>query len=183
MVYVALLRGINVGGNRAVSMAALKRAFESAGMTHVTTYIASGNVIFSVRATDTAKLAKKLEASLDRAFGLDIRLLIRDLKEMTNLVSSIPKTWVNDKDTKCDVMFLWDEIDSHAILKQLPWNKDIEEIQYVKGAVLWRIDRTHATRSRMTKIVGTPIYKQMTIRNPNTVRKILDLMLSEHPPD
>jgi len=61
------------------------------------------------------------------------------------------------------------------VLAQLPTNPAIEEVQYVPGAVLWRVSRANQDKSRMTRIVGTPLYKQMTIRNPNTVRKLLAL--------
>ena len=63
-----------------------------------------------------------------------------------------------------------------AVLKQLPVNREIEDVKYVKGAVLWCIDRKLASKSRRTRIVGSDLYKNLTIRNPNTVRKLYKLM-------
>jgi uncharacterized protein (DUF1697 family) len=175
--YVALLRGVNVGGSRKVEMAKLKLAFERVGFADVKTVIASGNVIFRTDDVDPAGLVKRIESAIESDFGMKIKVLLRDLKSMRQLVRSIPSSWVNDKDMKCDVMFLWKEVDSKNVLKQLPLNATLEDVKYVPGAVLWRIDRDKVSKSRMFRIVGTALHQQMTVRNPNTVRKLYELML------
>ena len=176
MVYVALLRGINVGGNSIVPMARLKAIFEGLGLERVQTYINSGNVIFTSGSASGPIRTRRIEAAIKKEVGLPVRVLLRDLRQMKQLVAGIPKGWVNDAKTKCDVMFLWDEVDRAAVVKELPVNRDIEDVKYVKGAVLWCIDRELAGRSRMTRVVGTSFYKNITIRNPNTVRKLYQLM-------
>lgn len=177
MKYVALLRGINVGGNNKVEMAKLKKTFERLGFDEVRTLIASGNVIFQTDASDHAKLTKQIETAIAKDFGIQISVLLRDFKEMSKLIKALPAAWVNDKAMKCDVMFLWAEIDKPSILKELPFDPKLEDIKYTPGAVLWRIDRDKVSKSRMQKIIGTRLYKQMTVRNPNTVRKLYALML------
>ncbi|HSX17769.1 MAG TPA: DUF1697 domain-containing protein [Candidatus Saccharimonadales bacterium] len=177
MTYVALLRGINVGGNRKVEMAKLKLTFEQLGFSNVRTFIASGNVIFNTDSTNEAELTKQIEKAIEKDFGFSVSVLLRNLLSIEKLVKAIPNSWVNDKVTKCDVMFLWKEADSPAILKQLSSDPRIEDVKYYSGAVVWRIDRDKASKSRMLKVVGTTLHKQMTVRNPNTVRKIYDLML------
>ncbi len=172
MKYVALLRGINVGGKTRIEMPRLKQLFENLGFTDVKTYINSGNVLFTGNAPDV----KKIEAAIETAFGFVVPVLLRNFEEIKKLVRAIPKDWANNVQTKCDVMFLWDEIDVPAILQKLPINPDIEQIMYVPGAVIWRVDRTNITRGRMVRLVGTDTHKKMTIRNPNTVRKIYKLM-------
>lgn len=59
MKYVALLRGINVGGNNKVEMARLKQLFEKLGFTDVRTFIALGNVLFTTKETDVTNIVKK----------------------------------------------------------------------------------------------------------------------------
>src|SRR6187551_991533 len=175
MVYVAPLRGINVGGKAMVSMAGLKACFETLGLADVKTYINSGNVIFREPEKSTETLTKQIESALQTAFKLDIKVLLKTHDEFKSLVAQIPETWENDSGTKCDVMFLWPAVDSPDVLEKLPINSEIEEIRYVPGAVLWRIERAKATKSRVTRIIGTNLYKQITIRNANTVRKLLTL--------
>lgn len=176
MVYVALLRGVNVGGNNKIEMSKLKQTFERLGFTNVKTFIASGNIVFQANGKDKHLFIQEIESAIKSDFGISIKVLLRDLESMNKLVKSIPSSWVNDKQMKCDVMFLWEEADSEDILKQLPFNPDIEDIKYVQGAVIWRIDRNLVSKSRMFKIVGSKLHKQMTIRNPNTVRKLFELM-------
>jgi uncharacterized protein (DUF1697 family) len=177
MTYVALLRAINVGGNNKVEMAKLKQTFEQLGFANVKTFIASGNVVFRTAERDSAKLIKKIESAIKADFGIGIKVVLRDQKSMGKLVKAIPTAWVNDKVMKCDVMFLREQVDNKAVLKQLPFDPAIEDVMYVPGAVIWRINRDKAARSRMFKIVGTQLHQQMTVRNPNTVRKLYELML------
>jgi uncharacterized protein (DUF1697 family) len=176
MVYVALLRGINVGGNNKIEMSRLKLEFESLGFTGVKTYINSGNVIFTAKATNEAKLTQLIEAAIEQQFGFRVSVLLRNFASIKQLVEAIPADWVNDKKMKCDVLFLWKELDSPSILKQLSINPSIEQVKYFPGAVVWCIKRENIGKSRMLKLVGTKTYKQMTVRNPNTVRRLYELM-------
>jgi uncharacterized protein (DUF1697 family) len=180
MVYVALLRGINVGGKNKVDMKQLKAVFETAGMADVRTYINSGNVIFSSTVRGKAGLAELLEDAVAKRFGFRIDVLLRDLRSMRAIVSKMPKQWTNDNTMKCDVMFLKDEVARPSVLRQLRIRSELEDVRYASGAVIWRVDRKDVTRSGLMKLVGTPLYKQMTIRNCNTARKLLDLMESHH---
>ena len=174
MVYVALLRGINVGGRSAVSMAQLKRTLEGSGLGSVRTYINSGNVIFTDPSRAKNGLRERIERELERAFGWRIGVLVLGKAELKRIAAAIPREWVNDETTKCDVMFLWPEVDNRGVLRQLPADPEIEEVRYVKGAVLWHIERRRQARSKMTRMVGTDLYKKMTIRNANTVRKLVE---------
>jgi uncharacterized protein (DUF1697 family) len=176
MVYLALLRGINVGGKNKVEMKQLKAVFEEAGMTSVKTYINSGNVIFSTTIRAKRRLAGLLEKGIAERFGFKVDLLLRDIKSMRAVVNKMPAHWTNDKTMKCDVMFLWEDVARPSVMKQLKFKPEIEDVRYASGAVIWRVDRKNATRSGMLKLVGTPIYKRMTIRNCNTTRKLLELM-------
>jgi uncharacterized protein (DUF1697 family) len=176
MVYVALLRGINVGGKNKVDMKELKATFEEAGMTSVRTYINSGNVIFSSGVRGRARLGGVLEESIAQRFGLEIDVVLRDLKAMRAVAKAIPTRWRNDETMKCDVMFLRGEAARASVLKKLHIKPELEEVRYASGAIIWRVDRDAVTRSGMMRLVGTPLYKQMTIRNVNTARKLLELM-------
>jgi uncharacterized protein (DUF1697 family) len=178
MVYVALLRGINVGGNRKVEMAKLKLTFEALGFENIKTFIASGNVVFRTSEADKVVLVKTIETAIEKDFGFHVDVLLRDLPTIEKLVKELPNDWAETKQTRCYAMFLWDEVDSPKVLGQLPHNPGIEDMRYFPGVVVWYIERTNITKSRVLKIIGTPFYKRLTMRNVNTVRKLYELMLA-----
>lgn len=175
MVYVALLRGINVGGNNKVDMKQLKAALEQAGMRHVVTYINSGNIVFS-SSMEKEQLATLVERVILDTFGLHIKALLRNFEEYESMMQLLPETWTNDAEMKSDVLFLWREIDKAEVLDELPYKEELETVIYSPGAVLWSVNRIHATKSGMSKIIGTKLYSLVTIRNVNTTRKIYALM-------
>lgn len=181
MKYVALLRGINVGGNSKVDMKILKAAFEDLGMENVRTYINSGNVLFEDNKHSSSELVTLLENKIEKKFGFHVKILVKSHTQLKKVVDTLPDSWVNNADTKCDVMFLWEEVDSKKVLEELPIKPEIDKLKYVAGAVLWCVDRKNVTKSGMMKIVGTKLYKQMTIRNCTTTRKLLALMNDSSP--
>ncbi len=173
MRYLALLRGINVGGNKIVRMADLKKAFENLGYADVSTYINSGNVIFtSLRKPNTATI----EAALTKTFGFEIRIVIRDAKNIAHVAAALPDDWQNDVEQKTDILFLWDAFDSKKSLALIKVNDQIDTLCYVPGAILWHVQRKDYGKSGMHDFVGTPIYKNMTARNSNTLRKLASLL-------
>lgn len=176
MVYVALLRGINVGGGSKIDMKELRTVFEAAGMASPKTYINSGNVVFATDIRDHAKISELLEDAIEARFGFAVRVLVRNVDEIRSVVEALPPDWVDDQTTKCDVFFLWDEVDRPSILGQLDFDPEMEDVRHTPGAVIRRVDRKNASRSRLTRVVGTPLYEQMTIRNCNTARNLLGLM-------
>jgi len=178
MVYVALLRGINVGGNNKIDMKQLKKSFEQAGMNHVVTYINSGNIIFTCNTGSKTELSRILELTIQENFGLQIKVLILSFDDMKTIMSVLPETWTNDAKMKCDVLFLWEEINNESVMDSLVIKPDIDTVIYVSGAIIWSVDKQNLTRSGMTKIIGSNIYRKITARNVNTTRKIYDLMLA-----
>lgn len=176
MVYVALLRGINVGGKNTVPMARLAGLFIDLGFTDVKTYINSGNVIFRAVERNEAGLTRRIEKAIEDEFGLNVPIVLRSRDELEALVVAIPRSWTNDADMRCDVLLLWPAVDRPSIVEQIPHNPEIEDVVYYPGAVVWRIDRANVRRGQVIKIIGSGVYKQVTIRNVNTVRKLLELI-------
>ena len=176
MIYAALLRGINVGGNNKVNMKELKQVFEEAGMSAVKTYINSGNIVFKDEARKKQEVTAVLEQAIFDHFGLRINVLVYTIDEYTRIAEAVPAEWTNDDQLKSDVLFLWEEADNESVLEQLPLKTEVDRAHYVPGAILWSVDRDKVTKSGMFKIVGTKFYKLVTIRNVNSVRKIHGLM-------
>lgn len=176
MKYVALLRGINVGGKKKVDMKELKQVFEKAGMTLVVTYINSGNLVFADDSHPKEQLAQILERAIYSHFELQINVLIYSSEEFQRIAEAIPDTWSNDAQMKSDVLFLWEDVDEAAVMERLVIKPDIDRVSYVPGAILWSVDKEHVTRSGMMKVAGSALYQRVTVRNVNTVRKIAALL-------
>ena len=105
MIYVALLRGINVGGNNKVDMKILKVTFESLGFTNVVTYINSGNIVFEDSTRGQKSLACKIEDAIKRDFKLDIKVLVKSFEEIELICRQLPDTWVKNEVMRTDVCF------------------------------------------------------------------------------
>lgn len=174
MIYVALLRGINVGGKNKVEMSRLRATFEDLGLSHVSTYINSGNVIFSEDDRSGDSLVASIEEAIADEFGLSLKVLLRDLDTMAATEDALPPTWTNDATMKTDVMFLW--VDDPSVIDALPVREGVDDVVYAPGAIVWRVDRANLNRSGMSKIVGSKLYREMTIRNCNTVRRLVERM-------
>lgn len=175
MIYVALLRGINVGGNNKVEMKKLKITFETLGFTNVVTYINSGNIIFEDNTKKNNEIINEIESSIKTDFGLNIKVLVKDFNIINNICKKLPDNWEKNNIMRTDVMFLWEEFDNKIIIEQLPV-KSVDNVKYASGAILWNIEDKDYNKSGMQKLIGTKIYKNMTVRNVNTVRKIYDIM-------
>ena len=127
-------------------------------------------------ANDTTKIAAKLETCIEKHFGRKIMVTVRSLKQMKAINAKIPKNWTNDGEMRTDIIFLWEEVDSRKVLSEIKTNPDVDNLLYTKGAVIWNFDRKNYTKSRMNKFIGKYVYKNMTARNVNTLRKLLELM-------
>lgn len=88
-IYIALLRGINVGGKNIIKMADLKRVFEVMGLSEVKTYIQSGNVLFKSNAEEEP-LRKKIEHEIEVAFGFSISVVLRTAAELEWIIRNCP---------------------------------------------------------------------------------------------
>lgn len=174
MNYVALLRGINAGVKRRVPMAELRQLFTDMGFSNVKTYINSGNVIFS---SDTTLDQSKVQQTLETHFGFDIDTLILSGNKICEIARQIPKDWQNDyQDHKSDVCYLFADVDSSDVLNGFKINPDVEEVRYIDGAVLSSVSRKNQPKSSLLKLVGTPLYRRMTVRNVTTARKLAELV-------
>ena len=176
-VYVALLRGVNVGGNAKVPMAGLKVCFEDLGFTGVKTFINSGNVIFKADKTSENTLLEQIEACLEKKFGWKIDVVVYGHDRYAKIVKSAPKDWGKDQTWKHNALFMLPPYDIKKVLADIGELKpDIELLAAGDGAVFQSVSWADFGKSRSGKLAGMPIYKRMTVRNYNTTTKLLDLM-------
>ncbi|MBD3346443.1 MAG: DUF1697 domain-containing protein [Chitinivibrionales bacterium] len=169
MKYIALLRGINVGGNRKVEMKRLRHLFESPGYANVATYLNSGNIIFDSNTKQTV-LQNDIPKRLKKEFGFEIQTLVKNEKEVKKIADTIPKEWKNDAEQKTDVAYLFPEIDSKQTIDELPVKKEYIDMRYTKGAIIWNVKKIEYNKSHLNKIISLKQYQFMTVRNVNTAR-------------
>jgi uncharacterized protein (DUF1697 family) len=176
-IYVALLRGINVGGMNLVKMPALKECFEADGFEDVLTYIQSGNVLFGATGSGSA-LARRIESMLNKTFDhYQAWVVVRSQAQMRSVVEKAPKGFGRDPDAYLyDVVFLKEPLTAGAALKQVPTREDVDELYVGRGVLYFSRLKSRATSSRLNRVASLPIYKNMTIRNWNTTTRLLRMM-------
>jgi uncharacterized protein (DUF1697 family) len=175
--YVALLRGINVGGSNLIRMAALKASFEAQGHGDVATYIQSGNVLFTSRSSNQRTLARQIEAALSEAFSYSSRVVVRSHEEMKRIVAAAPDRFGSRPALyRYDVIFLKDPLTADQAMKTVRVRTGVDRAFSGDGVLYFSRLISRASQSYFSRVVGTPSYQNMTIRNWNTTSKLLDLM-------
>jgi uncharacterized protein (DUF1697 family) len=172
--YLALLRGINVGGKNPVPMAELRATFEDAGYGDVRTYIQSGNVLFSSDAPAKA-LEDGIETVLEARFGIPLVVVVRSHRQLRSVVQKAPDGF-GAADHHCDAVFLKTGLSSAQAMRVVQVREGVDRAWPGDGVIYF--DRVSAlrTKSKMSKIVGTPEYKRMTIRSWSTTTKLLAML-------
>ena len=173
MHYVILLRGVNVGGANKVTMRTLREICEQLGYTHVVTYINSGNV-FVTSAKSAATIQTELTRAIQKTCGMMIDVLVKTHRAMQKIAAAIPPEWENNTAYKSDVAYLFPKCDREGILATLPIRAEYIDIRYVSGALMWRVRRASYGKSHLNKLIAHPLYKQMTVRNVNTARRLAE---------
>jgi uncharacterized protein (DUF1697 family) len=172
--YVALLRGINVGGHAVIKMADLSACIEELGYGDVRTYIASGNVLF--RSTERpATLETEIERALERRFALPIRVVVRSSREVTGIAGRVPSPWIGADELRVTVGFLMRGTTARSAARLVRPRDGIDELVSAPGALIWATRKDALTRSGI-RLIGTPLYKEMTLRNLNTTLKLAELL-------
>ncbi len=175
--FVALLRGINVGGKNIMRMAELRACFEAAGYGDVTTYIQSGNVVFTTSGAVVDSLAQRIERMLSAAFDYDARVVLRSRRQMQAVVARAPQGFgARPAEFRYDVIFLKSPLTAAAAIDHVDPKPGVDEAHKGDGVLYFSRLISRASQSRLSRIVSLPIYQSMTIRNWNTTTKLLRLM-------
>ena len=176
--YLALIRGVNVGGKNKVSMAHLRECLEELGFEQVSTYINSGNIIL---ASDKkpAEIGKLIEKALQDNFTLDNGLLkvhVISKTRLKNIVLNKPEGFGETPEMHhSDAIFLINIPDDKAFELFSP-REGVDKVWAGKGVIYSQRLSAERTKSRLSKIMGSPLYKSMTIRSWNTTVRLLSLM-------
>lgn len=175
--YLVLLRGINVGGKNIIKMTDLKASFEEMGFSQVATYIQSGNVLFRSEEKDKAALTAKTEKGLSRRFNFEAKVVMVTHKELADIVRDAPDGFgKEEKKFRYDVIFLKEPLTPKEAMKSVRVREGVDAAHAGKQALYFSRLISRASQSYLTKIIGMPVYQNMTIRNWNTTTKLLRLM-------
>ena len=174
--YVALLRGINVGGRNPIAMADLRAAFEAHGCGSVSTYIQSGNVLFR-SARPQKGLEDDVEAVLERHLGYPVVVVVRSHRELRKVVDNAPDGFgAAPARYHSDAIFLKAPLTSTQVMRTIRPREGVDEAWPGTGVVYFARLSARRAESRMSRIAGTPEYQRMTIRSWATTTKLLAML-------
>ncbi len=173
--YIALLRGINVGGHKKVPMAELKRFAEDLGFQNPQTYIQSGNLVFKHKA-DQGKIEITLEKAIAQHFGFAVDIIVRSATEWDKICAKFP--FATAAKTRAHLVMLGlakNKIAAGAEAKILPYAKNGEKIKII-GNALWidfaqSVGKSKITPQNLDRALGSPV----TMRNWRTVLQLQEM--------
>jgi uncharacterized protein (DUF1697 family) len=172
-IYLALLRGINVGGHNVIKMAELKQLFQSMDLQNVKTYIQSGNVLFESEA-ESEELSHQIEQEIKNTFGLSVPVIIRTATEMQHIIKNCPYPFDRLLEGESIHISFLASTPAQECLDQISnINSDIDEYQ-IKGREIYLFFRQSIRKSKLAvqlQKIGIPA----TMRNWKTVSKLVSM--------
>lgn len=175
--YVALLRGINVGGHKKVPMVDLKKMMMEMGFTDVKTLLNSGNVVFKSKINASSSIEQEMESALEKTFGFPVPVLVRKGSDITQLVNSAPFADIDvTKDTRLYLTFVKSE---PMNVPAQPWyseDKSFTILKYENNVIHSVLDLSISKTIAAMKILEDSFGKDITTRNWNTVVKLEALL-------
>jgi uncharacterized protein (DUF1697 family) len=180
-IYIALLRGINVGGKNKIKMTDLKTALENIGMARVQTYIQSGNVLFESQEGETS-LRKRFEQEIEAVFGITLTVVLRTAEQLERIVGNCPfsEEALAEAAATCEGESLYvamlPEAPSQLGIEKLAAANNEEDEYRIDGQDVYLLFR-HSIRDAK---LGTNLKKlgvSATVRNWNTMTKLMKLAI------
>ncbi len=176
--FAILIRGINVGGKNTVPMTGLKKCLQELGFSNVATFIASGNVILTSDKS-AAEIKAQVEKALPESFKLDrelIKVLVLTREQLQAVVDNRPEGFGDQPDTyHSDAIFLIG-MDAAQAMPVFDPREGVDQIWPGEGVIYSQRLSALRTKSRLSRIMGTPAYQSMTIRSWSTTTKLLELL-------
>ena len=181
--YLVLIRGVNVGGKNKLPMAVLRTSLADAGFAGVRTYIASGNVLLQSH-VPAQKVKARVERLISSEFDLDdptIQVVVLDREQFRTVIEKKPAGFGEQPDKyHSDAIFLMgiEPADAMAVFDP---REGVDQVWPGAGVIYSQRLSAERTRSRLSRIVGTPAYRSMTIRSWNTTTALWKLLQESEP--
>lgn len=174
--YVALLRGINVSGQKLIKMTDLKAMFETIGFNNVTTYIQSGNVVFTSKNSDIPSMQNEVKKTIQKQFGFDVDVQIFDSKQFKEITDG--HTFL--KENSCELKAVY-----YTLLSEVPTKKLVEELNNLEQSMeFFKITDTviycyypngYGNSKWNNVFFEKKLKVSCTTRNFNTMQKLVEL--------
>ena len=175
-IYIALLRGINVGGNNIIKMFDLKAVFEAIGLCEVKTYIQSGNVLFKSNDQEET-LRKKIEDEIEKSFGFSVTVILRTAVELKWIIQNCP--FIKEVVLKAEASSLGENL-YVAFLTQKPLDENIQRLNVynneseeylIKGREIYLLFGNSIRNSKLASNLQK-LEVSVTVRNWKTINKL-----------
>ena len=175
--FLALLRGINVGGKNVFRKEDLRQCFLDIGFDNVRTFIQSGNILFQADENSIRRLTLCVELGLAKRFSYDAKAVVFSHSKYRAAMETAPKGWGTDETQKHNVLFNLAGLTSKTLFSLLPTPKhEIETLTLGPGVLFWSASKKHLTKTTLMKLPKNRVYKRLTIRNHRTALRLLELL-------
>lgn len=175
--YISLLRGINVSGKNKIPMPQLKITFEELGFSNVSTYINSGNVLFNSECTDKNELVIAIKKAIQDNFQLEIPVVVVTSEELQATFKNAPDWWNTDnKEVYHNTIFMVSPTTVEEVAKVMGEPKpEYEKIHFYNEVIFWSANLKNFSKTRWSKLASSSVNNKVTVRNANTVKKLIEL--------
>jgi uncharacterized protein (DUF1697 family) len=176
--YLALLRGVNVGGRNIIKMDRLKTCFDESGFQQAATFIQSGNVVFGSGEKSVRALEKNIEMALSKTFNYPSTVVVRSLSQLRQTLAEVPPLWKKRGDLRCNIAFVKAPVTAAQVFQEIDARAGVDFVQPGKGVVYMATLLSDVKKSTLPKLVTKKSYQDLTIRNYSSCQRLLALMES-----
>lgn len=174
MKYVALLRGINVGGHNKIRMDELREMFSSLNYKNVRSYINSGNIVFETRKSPQENIVKKIEKSIEKTFSLQIKVVVRESAEILELVKENPFKDRLTEEKQLFIAFLANKLSKEKEELLLTSKSEFEDFVTFGNNLFCLSNKGFLDGLLGKKFIDNKLKTPTTVRNWKTVNKLLE---------
>jgi uncharacterized protein (DUF1697 family) len=161
-------------------MKALRMCIEQAGITVLSSYLPSGNLVIDAPRTKSAQLAERIELAVGQRLGRPTPAIVLSRAQLDRVLRNTPAQWLDEPGRAHQIIFLMQSVTASQLLSGIGWDPDLEQLTPGAGCIYWSI-RTDATqRSALGLISRSPNYQHLTVRTLHTLER-LQLMMGGQP--
>ncbi len=169
--YVALLRGINVGG-RVITMQDLTSCFMNAGLQNVRSVIQSGNVLFASDSKDSQQIREKIEQAVSKQFSYEAKIFVDTIEHLTKIVEAYPYDTA-EENWQHYVLFIDAALAEQLAAEAAELDPEVDSISLGDRVLYWRVIKGATLKSPFAKLLTKTKYRAHTNRNIKTLKKII----------